>query len=165
MPLQLLLSPAACAAAAAASAAFSLPRPSRLRGSHLPSAFPRLKKYGRRRSEPVTVPAFDDDDEQAEAEDDDDGEEEAVDEEEFLATRPKPVGFGMGKTYSTDIEEQLLQEMGLGGARRKGEPSSAKRRAGSSSDKETSAGWLYLLLSSEYCYDDYSPKKEYCYDN
>jgi hypothetical protein len=145
MPLQLLLSPAACAAAAPASVAFSRPRPSRLRGSHLPSAFLRLKKYGRRRNEPVAVPTFDDEDEESEAEED---EEEAVDEEEFLATRSKPVGFGMGKTYPTDIEEQLLQEMGLGGARRKGEPSPAKRRVGSSLDKETSAGWLYLLLSS-----------------
>jgi hypothetical protein len=91
----------------------------------------------------VAVPTFDDEDEESEAEED---EEEAVDEEEFLAS--KPVGFGMGKTYPTDIEEQLLQEMGLGGARRKGEPSPAKRRVGSSLDKETSAGWLYLLLSS-----------------
>ncbi|KAF0923299.1 hypothetical protein E2562_005260 [Oryza meyeriana var. granulata] len=42
-----------------------------------------------------------------------------VGEDEFLKNRPKPVGFGAGKTYSTDIEEQLLREMGLGGGRRR----------------------------------------------
>lgn len=93
----------------------------------------------------MAAPAFDGDDEESEAEEDDeDGVEEAVDENEFLATRPKPVGFGAGKAYATDIEEQLLREMGVGGARRKGEPDPAKVRAGSSSDKETNAGWLYI---------------------
>ncbi|KAK3156767.1 hypothetical protein QOZ80_2AG0111590 [Eleusine coracana subsp. coracana] len=143
MLLQLLLRPpAACATAAAAPvlAAFSRPRPSRVRGSHIPFAFPRLRKYGRRRPEPEAAPTFDDDDDESEAEEDEeDGVEEAVDEEEFLATRPKPVGFGEGKSYTTDIEEQLLRERGVGGARRKGEPAPAKLRAGSNSDKQTSA--------------------------
>ncbi|CAO2045499.1 unnamed protein product [Urochloa humidicola] len=149
MPL-LLLPPTACAtataAAAPAPAAFSRPSPSsRLRCSHLPSAFPRLRKYGRRHREPVAaVPSTDDDDEEDEEEedyDDDDDEEMemAVDEEEFLATRPKPAGFGEGKTYATDIEEQLLREMGLGGARRGGDAASAKRREGNSSAKGTGA--------------------------
>ncbi|CAN6251248.1 unnamed protein product [Urochloa humidicola] len=148
MPL-LLLPPTACAtataAAAPAPAVFSRPSPSsRLRCSHLPSAFPRLRKYGRRHREPVAaVPSTDDDDEEDEEEDyDDDDEEEmemAVDEEEFLATRPKPAGFGEGKTYATDIEEQLLREMGLGGARRGGDAASAKRREGNSSAKGTGA--------------------------
>ncbi|CAN6237880.1 unnamed protein product [Urochloa humidicola] len=132
MPL-LLLSPTACATAAAA--AFSqLPQPSRLRCSHLLFAFPRLRKYGRRPREPVAVALSSDDEEEEEDGDYDDDDEEMemeVDEEEFLATRPKPAGFGEGKTYSTDIEEQLLREMGLGGA--------AKRREGNSSAKGTSA--------------------------
>ncbi|CAN6272345.1 unnamed protein product [Urochloa humidicola] len=138
MPL-LLLPPTAGATAAAAPAlaAFSRPpvSPSRLRCSHLPSAFPRLRKYGRRHLEPVTAaPSSDDDEEEEEEEDYDDDEEEememAVDEEEFLATRPKPAGFG---------EEQLLREMGLGGAQRRGDAASAKRREGISSAKGTGA--------------------------
>ncbi|KAF8754019.1 hypothetical protein HU200_011544 [Digitaria exilis] len=147
MPL-LLLPPTACAAARALVASSRLP-PSRLRCSHITSAFPRLRKYGHRRREPVAGPFSDDDDddeeEEEEAEDEDydeedeDGEEMAVDEDEFLATRPKPVGFGEGKTYSTDIEEQLLREMGLGRARRKGDATSANRREGNGSAKETSA--------------------------
>ncbi|OEL19994.1 hypothetical protein BAE44_0018987 [Dichanthelium oligosanthes] len=147
MPL-LLLPPTACAtataAAAPASVALSRPPSSRLRCSHLPSAFPRLRKYGRRSREPVAAPTSDDDDEEwTEAEDgdyDEDEEEMEVDEEEFLATRPKPLGFGEGKTYATDIEEQLLQEMGLGGAGRRGDMASAKRREGNSSaTKQTGA--------------------------
>ncbi|CAL5022514.1 unnamed protein product [Urochloa decumbens] len=146
MPL-LLLSTTACATAAAAPApaAFSrLPQPSRLRCSHLLFAFPRLRKYGRRPREPVAAaPSADDEEEEEDEEEDyDDDEEEmemAVDEEEFLATRPKPAGFGEGKTYSTDIEEQLLREMGLGGARRGGDAASAKRQEGNSSAKGTGA--------------------------
>lgn len=95
----------------------------------------------------MAAPTSDDnDEEETEAEDgdyDDDDEEEiemAVDEEEFLATRPKPMGFGEGKTYSTDIEEQLLREMGLGGARSRGDATSAKRREGNGSAKETNSG-------------------------
>ncbi|XP_062223394.1 uncharacterized protein LOC133922195 isoform X2 [Phragmites australis] len=138
MPLLLLPPTAWCAttAAAPASVAFSRPLPSRLRASHVLSAFPRLRKYGRRHRDYVAARSFDDDDdEEAEEEDweyDEDEEEVEVD-EEFLATRPKPVGFGAGKTYSTDIEEQLLQETGLGGARRGGEP------AGDNAAKETGA--------------------------
>lgn len=52
--------------------------------------------------------------------------EEAVDEDIFLKNRPKPAGFGVGKTYTTDIEERLLREMGLGGSGRKSEPAPAK---------------------------------------
>jgi hypothetical protein len=60
--------------------------------------------------------------------------------------RPKPAGFGEGKTYSTDIEEQLLREMGFGGgAARRGEAAPANRRAGDSSTKVAAAGWLSLL--------------------
>ncbi|KAL6634369.1 hypothetical protein ACP70R_027040 [Stipagrostis hirtigluma subsp. patula] len=144
MPL-LLLPPTACATAAASpapliSVAFLRAPPSRLRSSHLLFAFPRLRKYGRRRREPVAAPSFDGDEEEEEEDEEyDDEEEAAVDEEEFLATRPKPVGFGAGKTYSTDIEEQLLREMGLGGARRKGEPAPAKRRGGDNAAEGTSA--------------------------
>nr|CAB3449638.1 unnamed protein product [Digitaria exilis] len=148
MPL-LLLPPTACAAAAAAAPALvassRLP-PSRLRFSHITSAFRRLRKYGHRRREPLAGPFSDDEEEEEEEaededydEEDEDGVEMAVDEDEFLATRPKPVGFGEGKTYSTDIEEQLLREMGLGGARRKGDATSANRREGNGSAKETSA--------------------------
>ncbi|KAL6877562.1 hypothetical protein ACP4OV_012777 [Aristida adscensionis] len=142
MPL-LLLPPTARGNAATSPApapapvAFLRAPPSRFRSSHLLSAFPRLRKYGRRRREPVAAPSFDEEEEEEEPEDevyDDDEEEAAVDEEEFLSNRPKPVGFGAGKAYSTDIEEQLLREMGLGGARRKGEPTPAKRRGGDNAD-------------------------------
>jgi hypothetical protein len=162
MPL-LLLQPTACATGGAAaaptsSAAFSRPPPSsRLLCSHLPFAFPRLRKYGRRHREPVVAaPTFDDDDEEETEAEDEDDEEMAVDEEEFLATRPKPMGFGEGKTYVTDIEEQLLREMGLGGARRGGDAASAKRGEGNSSAKETSAGWFPALLCL-------SPITEFCF--
>ncbi|KAG0532019.1 hypothetical protein BDA96_04G071800 [Sorghum bicolor] len=147
MPL-LLLPPAACttAATAPASLAFSRPRPSRARWSSLSFAFPRLRKYGRRQREPVAAPSLDDDEDEEETGagewESDEGEEEMeVDEEEFLATRPKPAGFGEGKTYSTDIEEQLLREMGFGGGgeRRRGEAAPANRRAGDSSTKGTAA--------------------------
>ncbi|TVU32263.1 hypothetical protein EJB05_23987, partial [Eragrostis curvula] len=137
--LQLLLPPAACATTAAApapaSAAFS--QTSRLRTSHIPSAFPRLRKYGPRHRKPVAAPSFDDDDEESEAEDDDDdNEEEAVDEAEFLATRPKPVGFGAGKTYSTDIEEQLLREMGGAGHDAKTSPPRPSATRGTNQTKK-----------------------------
>jgi hypothetical protein len=103
----------------------------------------------------VAAPSLDGDDDEDETEEaefweSDEGEEELeVDEEEFLATRPKPAGFGEGKTYSTDIEEQLLREMGFGGggARRRGEAAPANRRAGDSSTKVTAAGWPSALLS------------------
>lgn len=103
----------------------------------------------------MAAPSLDGDDgeeetEEAEGWESDDSEEEMeVDEEEFLATRPKPAGFGEGKTYSTDIEEQLLREMGFGGggARRRGEAAPVNRRAGDSSTKVTAAGWLSLLSS------------------
>jgi hypothetical protein len=154
MPLLLLRPPACATATAAASApapvAFSRPPPSsRLRCSHLPSAFPGLRKYGRRHREPVAAPSSDEDEEEEEEDGDYDEDEEGmemeVDEEEFLATRPKPAGFGEGKTYSTDIEEQLLREMGLGGARRGGDAASAKRREGNSPGKETGTGWFPAL--------------------
>jgi len=146
MPLLLLRPPAfptataAAAAPAPAPVAFSRPPPSsRLRCSHLPFAFPRLRKYGRRHREPVAAPTSDDDEEEEDGDydEDEEGMEMEVDEEEFLATRPKPAGFGEGKTYSADIEEQLLREMGLGGARRGGDAASAKRREGNSPGKET----------------------------
>ncbi|PWZ20092.1 hypothetical protein Zm00014a_033644 [Zea mays] len=144
MPL-LLFPPPACTTAAT-SLAFSRPRPSRARWANLSYAFPRLRKYGRRHREPVAGPSLDDDggeEDETEAEDweSDDGEEEMeVDEEEFLAMRPKPAGFGEGKTYSTDIEEQLLREMGFGGgAARRGEAAPANRRAGDSSTKVAAA--------------------------
>ncbi|CAD6247841.1 unnamed protein product [Miscanthus lutarioriparius] len=152
--MPLLLPPAACITAATAPApapapaslAFSRPRPSRARWSSLSFAFPRLRKYGRRHREPVAAPTLDDEEEEEETGagewESDDGEEEMeVDEEEFLATRPKPSGFGEGKTYSTDIEEQLLQEMGFGGggARRRVEAAPANRRAGDSSTNVTAA--------------------------
>ena len=157
MPLLLLRPPAFPTATAAAAApppapvAFSRPPPSsRLRCSHLPSAFPRLRKYGRRHREPVPVaaPTSDDDDEEEDGDydEDEEGMEMEVDEEEFLATRPKPAGFGEGKTYSADIEEQLLREMGLGGARRGGDAASAKRREGNSPGKVTGTGWFPALL-------------------
>ncbi|XP_047079442.1 uncharacterized protein LOC124690043 [Lolium rigidum] len=139
MPL-LLLPAARCAAAASASpsasVAFSRPAPSRLRASHLVFAFRRLRKYGRQSREPVptTSQSFDEADED---DDDDDDIEEAVDEDIFLKNRPKPPGFGVGKTYTTDIEEQLLREMGLGGA---GRPSPAKSVKAAGSAKETGAG-------------------------
>jgi hypothetical protein len=140
--MPLLLLPTACCAAAAstpASVSFSRPPPSRLRASHLVFAFPRLRKYGRRNREPVpTTTSFDEADE--EEEDDDDDMEEAVDEDIFLKNRPKPAGFGVGKTYTTDIEEQLLREMGMGGAGRKSEPSPAKSLKAADSTKETGAG-------------------------
>ncbi|KAM0924160.1 hypothetical protein ACQ4PT_005128 [Festuca glaucescens] len=137
MPL-LLLPAARCAAAASASVAFSRPPPSRLRASHLVFAFRRLRKYGRRNREPVpTTSTFDEADE--DEEDDDDDIEEAVDEDIFLKNRPKPPGFGVGKTYTTDIEEQLLREMGLGGTGRKSEPSPAKSVKTAGSAKETGA--------------------------
>jgi len=105
----------------------------------------------------VAAPSLDDDDDEEETGpgewESDDGEEEMeVDEEEFLATRPKPSGFGEGKTYPTDIEEQLLREMGFGGggARRRGEAAPANRRAGDSSTNVTAAGWLSLLSSPLY---------------
>jgi hypothetical protein len=69
--------------------------------------FPQLKKYSHRWSEPVAAPTFDDVEEESEADEDKDDEEQ-VDEEKFLATRPKPVGFDAGKMYATDIEEQLV---------------------------------------------------------
>ncbi|KAJ1254213.1 hypothetical protein BS78_K103700 [Paspalum vaginatum] len=159
MALALVLPhPTACttsSAGATASLSLASPRPpappSRVRWPrHLPFAFARLRKYGnRRRREPVAAPGFDDgaeeeDEEVAEDEEyDDEGEEEMeVDEEEFLATRPRPMGFGEGKTYSTDLEERLLRETtGLGGAgaRRRGEGAPAKRRPGETSAKETGA--------------------------
>ena len=132
-------------AAPAVLAAPLLPPPLRL-----PFAFPRLRKYGRRHREPVPVaaPTSDDDDveEDGDYDEDEEGMEMEVEEEEFLATRPKPAGFGEGKTYSTDIEEQLLREMGLGGARRGGDAASAKRREGNSPGKETGTGWFPALL-------------------
>lgn len=141
MPL-LLLPAARCAAAASASAsvAFSRPPPSRLRASHLVFAFRRLRKYGRQSREPVPTASqsFDEADEDDDDDDDDDI-EEAVDEDIFLKNRPKPPGFGVGKTYTTDIEEQLLREMGLGGAGRKSEPSPAKSVKAAGSAKETGA--------------------------
>lgn len=64
--------------------------------------------------------------------------EEAVDEDIFLKNRPKPAGFGVGKTYTTDIEERLLREMGLGGAGRKREQAPDKSlKAAASSAEET----------------------------
>jgi hypothetical protein len=137
MPL-LLLPAARCAAAASASVAFSRPAPSRLRASHLVFAFRRLRKYGRQSREPVPTASqsFDEADEDDDDDDDDDI-EEAVDEDIFLKNRPKPPGFGVGKTYTTDIEEQLVREMGLGGA---GRPSPAKSVKAAGSAKETGAG-------------------------
>uniref|UniRef100_A0A0E0G5T1 RRM domain-containing protein n=1 Tax=Oryza nivara TaxID=4536 RepID=A0A0E0G5T1_ORYNI len=153
MPLLLLLSPPTAAAAGPAPApapapvAVSLPPPSRLRASHLLFAFPRLRKYGRRDREPVAtslgeLEEEDEDEEEEEEEEEDDEEVEVeveVDEDEFLKNRPKPVGFGAGKTYSTDIEEQLLREMGLGGRRRSSGsgPTPAKNRAAANSAKGT----------------------------
>jgi hypothetical protein len=154
MPLLLLLSPPTAAAAGPAPApapapvAVSLPPPSRLRASHLLFAFPRLRKYGRRDREPVAtslgeLEEEDEDDEEEEEEEEEDDEEVEVevevDEDEFLKNRPKPVGFGAGKTYSTDIEEQLLREMGLGGRRRSSGsgPTPAKNRAAANSAKGT----------------------------
>jgi hypothetical protein len=100
----------------------------------------------------VAAPSLDGDDDEDETEEaefweSDEGEEELEVDEEFLATRPKPAGFGEGKTYSTDIEEQLLREMGFGGggARRRGEAAPANRRAGDSSTKVTAAGWPSAL--------------------
>ncbi|CAM0944687.1 unnamed protein product [Alopecurus aequalis] len=126
--------PTACCAAAA-SVAFSRPPPSRFRASHLVFAFPRLRKYGRRNREPLVPTSFDE--EEADEEEDDDDMEEAVDEDIFLKNRPKPAGFGVGKTYTTDIEEQLLQEMGLGSGGRKSEPAPAKSLKASDSAGET----------------------------
>jgi hypothetical protein len=84
---------------------------------------------------PTTSQSFDEADE--DDDDDDDDIEEAVDEDIFLKNRPKPPGFGVGKTYTTDIEEQLVREMGLGGA---GRPSPAKSVKAAGSAKETGAG-------------------------
>ena len=137
MPL-LLLPTGCCAAAPSASVAFSRPPPSRLRASHLLFAFPRLRKYGRRNREPVPT-SFDDEEADDEKEDDDDM-EEAVDEDIFLKNRPKPPGFGVGKTYTTDIEEGLLREMGLGGGGRKSEPAPAKSVKAADSAGETVTG-------------------------
>ncbi|WVZ90658.1 hypothetical protein U9M48_036940 [Paspalum notatum var. saurae] len=160
MVLLLRPHPAACptsSAGAPPSLALALapPRPaaspsSRVRWPrHLPSAFARLRKYGRGRREPVAAHGFDDEADEEETEDeeyDDEGEEEEmeVDEEEFLATRPRPMGFGEGKTYSTDLEERLLRETtGLGGAgaRRRGDAAAApaKRLLGEAAAKETGA--------------------------
>ncbi|XP_044962365.1 uncharacterized protein LOC123413491 [Hordeum vulgare subsp. vulgare] len=139
MPLlQLQLPTACCAAAASAPFSFSRPPPSRLRASHVIFAFPRLRKYGRRSREPVPTTLDDDEDEEAD-EDDDDGVEEAVDEDIFLKNRPKPAGFGVGKTYTTDVEEQLLREMGLGGAGRKSKSAPPKSVKTNGSATETSA--------------------------
>ena len=149
MPLLLLWPPAFPTATAAAAAPAPAPVAfSRLRCSHLPFAFPRLRKYGRRHREPVAAPTSDDDEEEEDGDydEDEEGMEMEVDEEEFLATRPKPAGFGEGKTYSADIEEQLLREMGLGGARRGGDAASAKRREGNSPGKVTGTGWFPALL-------------------
>lgn len=143
MPLLLLPTASADAAAAVAPpsalAAFSRPQPSRIRASHLLFAFPRLRKYGRRDREPVTT-SFDE--EEAEEDEEYDEEEEGVEVEEdaWLEKRPKPVGFGLGRTYSTDIEERLLQEMGLGGARRRSESALAKHRAAANSAKGSGLG-------------------------
>jgi len=140
MPL-LQLPTACCAAAASASSSalfsFSRPPPSRLRASHLTSAFPRLRKYGRRNRQPV--PTNIDDDDEEEADEDDDDVEEAVDEDIFLRNRPKPAGFGVGKTYTTDVEEQLLREMGLGGAGSKSKSAPPKSSKTNSSAVETGA--------------------------
>uniref|UniRef100_A0A0D9VFF2 RRM domain-containing protein n=1 Tax=Leersia perrieri TaxID=77586 RepID=A0A0D9VFF2_9ORYZ len=141
MPL-LLLPPPTTTAAAAAFSRPPPPPPSRLRASrHLLFAFPRLRKYGRRDREPVAT-SFDeeseeDEDYDGEGEEEDDEEEVEVDEDEYLKNRPKPVGFGAGKTYTTDIEEQLLREMGLGGGRRTTPAKSKNRAAASISAKET----------------------------
>ncbi|KAL5208575.1 hypothetical protein ABZP36_033010 [Zizania latifolia] len=133
MPLLLLP-----ATVATAPAAFSRPSPSRLRARpHLLSAFPRLRKYGRRDREPVATTPTSFEEEESEGEDEDEEVEVEVDEDEFLKNRPRPVGFGAGKTYTTDIEEQLLREMGLGGGRRRSEPTPAKNRAAANSAKVT----------------------------
>ncbi|KAG8058866.1 hypothetical protein GUJ93_ZPchr0002g26536 [Zizania palustris] len=134
--MPLLLLPATVATAAAAPDAFSRPSPSRLRARlHLISAFPRLRKYGRRDREPaaITPTSFEEEESEGEGED----VEVEVEEDEFLKNRPRPLGFGAGKAYSTDIEEQLLREMGLGGGGRRSEPTSAKNRAAANSAKAT----------------------------
>lgn len=140
--MPLLQLPTVCGAAAASSASgpfsFSRPPPSRLRASHVLFAFPRLRKYGRRNREPVPT-TLDDDEEEAD-EDDDDDVEEAVDEDIFLKNRPKPAGFGVGKTYTTDVEEQLLREMGIGGAGRKSKSAPPKNSKTNGSATETGAG-------------------------
>ncbi|KAF7101684.1 hypothetical protein CFC21_102943 [Triticum aestivum] len=140
--MPLLQLPTACGAAAASSApgpfSLSRPPPSRLRASHVLFAFPRLRKYGRRNREPVPT-TLDDDEDEAD-EDDDDDVEEAVDEDIFLKNRPKPAGFGVGKTYTTDVEEQLLREMGIGGAGRKSKSAAPKNLKANGSDTETGAG-------------------------
>uniref|UniRef100_A0ACD5ZNE6 Uncharacterized protein n=1 Tax=Avena sativa TaxID=4498 RepID=A0ACD5ZNE6_AVESA len=146
--MPLLLLPTACCAAAAAAAqpspsvAFSRSPPSQLCASHLVFAFPRLTKYGRRNREPIPT-SFDEADEdveeEEEEEEEDDDMEEAVDEDIFLKNRPKPAGFGVGKTYTTDIEERLLREMGLGAQGRKSEPATAKSLKAADSAKETGA--------------------------
>ncbi|XP_015688976.2 uncharacterized protein LOC102710849 [Oryza brachyantha] len=141
--MPLLLLPPPTAAAGPAPAAFWRAPPPRLRASDLRLfAFPRLRKYGRRDHEPVATSFGEEDvdDEDAEEDGDDDGEVEVeVDEDEFLKNRPKPVGFGTGKTYSTDVEEQLLREMGLGGGRRRSGsgPIPANSRTAANSAKGT----------------------------
>ncbi|KAF7095005.1 hypothetical protein CFC21_097258 [Triticum aestivum] len=141
--MPLLQLPTACGAAAASASApgpflLSRPPPSRLRASHVLFAFPRLRKYGRRSREPVPTTLDDDDEEEAD-EDDDDDMEEAVDEDIFLKNRPKPAGFGVGKTYTTDVEEQLLREMGIGGAGRKSKSAPPKSSKTNGSATETAA--------------------------
>uniref|UniRef100_A0A453REP0 RRM domain-containing protein n=1 Tax=Aegilops tauschii subsp. strangulata TaxID=200361 RepID=A0A453REP0_AEGTS len=53
--------------------------------------------------------------------------------------RPKPAGFGVGKTYTTDVEEQLLREMGIGAAGRKSNSAPPKSVKTNGSATETGA--------------------------
>ncbi|VAI73302.1 unnamed protein product [Triticum turgidum subsp. durum] len=79
--------------------------------------------------------------------------EEAVDEDIFLKNRPKPAGFGVGKTYTTDVEEQLLREMGIGGAGRKSKSAPPKSSKTNGSATETAAAQIVekcsILTSSK----------------